>query len=190
MSDSPAGRWVRSASYVAPVGAFAISVNSIDDLFDDYSAEPLATRPLRGEVRERILRAWIDTREGRPEHLTVELPVEQRRDGRGEQVQSAIRNDLENAYEASKHLFVATRSERRETFVAFSFLVVCLVASSLFDRWTNNQALFVGISQGLVVLGWVAMWQPAQLMFQSVSQWLSRSRYEELAEIPIEVTWA
>ena len=50
--------------------------------------------------------------------------------------------------------------------------------------------MFVGISQGLVVLGWVAMWQPAQQMFQGVSLWLSRNRYEELAQVPIEVTWA
>jgi hypothetical protein len=181
---------VRSAAFLPPVSAFAISVNSIDDLFDDYSAEPLASRPLRDEVRERILNAWIDTREGRPEHLSVELPVEQRRDGRGEQVQAAIRHDLERAHDASQHIFRFTRSERREATVAFSFLVVCLVASSLFDEWTDNEALFVGISQGLVVLGWVAMWQPAQQMFQAVSRWLSRSRYEELAQVPIEVTWA
>ncbi len=180
----------RSAAYVPAVGSFAISVNSIDDLFDDYSAEPLATRPLREEVRERILKAWIDTREGRPEHLSVELPVEQRRDGRGEQVQAAIRHDLERAYEASKHLFIFTRSERREAMLAFSFLVVCLVSSSLLDKWTENHALFVGISQGLVVLGWVAMWQPAQQLFQAVSLWLSRTRYEELSHVPIEVTWA
>gem|GEM_PF-3145879 len=180
----------RSAAYVAPVGTFAISVNSLDDLFDEYSADPLPTRPLRTEVRDRILRAWIDTREEQPDYLSVELPVEQRRDGRGEQVQEAIRHDLERTYEASKHLFVFTRSERREGLLAFSFLVVCLVASSLFDKWTDNEALFVGISQGLVVLGWVALWQPAQQMFSAVSLWLSRDRYEELAQVPIEVTWA
>lgn len=172
------------------MGDFAISVNAIDDLFDQFSAEPIETRPLRSEVRERILKAWIDTREERPEYLSVELPIGERRDQRGEQVRDAIRHDLVRAHEASKHLFVFTRSERREGLLAFSFLVVCLVASSLFDQWTDNQALFVGISQGLVVLGWVALWQPAQQMFQAVSLWLSRNRYEELAEVPIEVTWA
>ncbi len=170
--------------------AFAISVNSIDDLFDPYTAEPLARRPLRAEVRERILRAWIDSREKRPGHLSVELPVEQRRAGMGEDVSEAIRSDLERAYRASKHLFIFTRSERREALIAFSFLVVCLLASSLVDRATADDALFVGVSQGLVVLGWVAMWQPAQQMVQAVSLRLSRKRYEELALIPIEVSWA
>ena len=170
--------------------AFAISVNSIDELFDPYTAEPLDRRPLREEVRERILRAWIDTREARPGHLSVELPIGQRRDGLGEDVRAAIRLDLERAFEASKHLFSFTRSERRETVIAFCFLVVCLLASSVVDTATNNDALFVGISQGLVVLGWVAMWQPAQQMVQAVSLRLSKDRYQELSQIPIEVSWA
>jgi hypothetical protein len=171
------------------VHAFAIRVPSIEDLFDPFSAEPLDQRPLREEVRERILRAWIDTREERPEHLTVQLPEVERREGLGERLQSAIRHDLGEAYEASKHLFIFSRGERREALLAFSFLVACLVASSLIDQATENHTVFVGISQGLVVLGWVAMWQPAQQMFHAVSLWLSKARYEELAQVPIEVTW-
>ncbi len=170
--------------------AFAIRAPSVEELFDPFSPEPVETRPLREEVRERILRAWIDTRDGRPEHLAVELPVDGRRDGLGQRVQEAIRNDLASAYEDSRKLVVfPERSERREAFVAFAFLVTCLVASSLFDQVTRNETLFVGISQGLVVLGWVAMWQPAQQLFAAVSLWLSRDRYRELARVPIEVSW-
>ena len=33
------------------------------------------------------------------------------------------------------------------------------------------------------------MWQPAQQLFQAISLWLSRNRYHELAEVPIEVSW-
>lgn len=59
---------------------FAIRAPSVADLFDPFSTEPLEDRPLREEVRERILRVWIDTREERPEYLTVELPEGERRD--------------------------------------------------------------------------------------------------------------
>jgi hypothetical protein len=172
------------------VAQFAIRAPSVADLFDPFSTEPLEDRPLREEVRERILRVWIDTRDERPEYLTVELPEGERRDEVTPLVQAAVRNDLRAAYEASsKFLIFPARSERREAYVAFGFLVVCLVASSLFDKWTDNETVFVGISQGLVVLGWVAMWQPAQQLFQAISLWLSRNRYRELAEVPIEVSW-
>lgn len=169
--------------------AFAIRVPSVDDLFDRFSAEPLDSRPLSDEVRERILRAWIDTRDERPDHLTVELPESERREGLGERLQGAIRHDLEAAYQSSKHLFVYTRSERREAVVAFLFLVVCLIASNLVDQLTSDRTFTVGLSQGLVVLAWVALWQPAQQMFGAVSLWLSRNRFEELADVPIEVVW-
>jgi len=100
-----------------------------------------------------------------------------------------MRRDLEQTYEASKRLHVFTRSERREAAVAFMFLVICLLAASLIDSATANDALFTSISQGLVVLGWVAMWQTAQQVFQAVSRRLSRSRYRELSQVPIEIAW-
>jgi hypothetical protein len=170
--------------------AFAIRAPSVDDLLDPYSAEPVDRRPLRDDVRDRILQAWIDTREQRPSHLSVELPVEQKRDDLGADLEAGIRNDLVATYEASRRLRVFTRAERREAQVAFTFLVVCLVASSLIDSATRNDAIFSSISQGLVVLGWVAMWQPAQQVFHAISRMLSRGRYRELSQVPIEIAWA
>jgi hypothetical protein len=120
------------------VTEFAIRVPSVDELLDPYSVESLERRPLREDVRDRILRAWIDTRGERPSHLMVELPVDQRRAG----LDSGLRD-----------------------------------------------ALFTSISQGLVVLGWVAMWQPAQQVFHAVSRRLSRGRYRELSQVPIEIAW-
>jgi hypothetical protein len=171
------------------VAAFAIRAPSVEDLLDPYSPEPLERRPLREDVRDRILRAWIDTREERPDHLTIELPAEQGREDLAGWLQAAVRHDLAATYEASKRLRVFTPGERREAWIAFCFLVVSLFASSLVDDLTANDALFVSISQGLVVLGWVAMWQPAQQVFQAVSRRLSHRRYRELAQVPIEIVW-
>ena len=169
--------------------AFAIRVPSLDDLLDPYSAQPLDRRPLREDVRERILRAWIDTRHERPKGLTVELPSAERNGALKAQVEAAIRRDLSQTFEASGRLHIFTRSERREAVVAFCFLVVCLLASSLVDELTANDAVFVGISQGLVVLGWVAMWQPAQQVFGAISRRLSHGRYRELSQVPIEIAF-
>jgi hypothetical protein len=172
------------------VEAFAIRAPSVDDLLDPYSAEPIGRRPLREEVRDRILRAWIDTREQRPSHLSVELPAALKRGDLGAKLRDAIRNDLVATYQASRRLRIFTRAERREAQVAFAFLVACLVASSVIDSATRNDAFFSSISQGLVVLGWVAMWQPAQQVFHAISRMLSRGRYRELSQVPIEIAWA
>lgn len=74
---------------------FAIRVPSVDDLLDPYSAEPVERRQLRDEVRERILLAWIDTRDERPTHLTVQLPADAGRAGLERELEAAIRHDLE-----------------------------------------------------------------------------------------------
>jgi hypothetical protein len=181
--------WSGGVPRLSPVTAFAIRVPSLDALFDPYSPEPLERRPLQGKVRDRILRAWIDTRDERPSHLTVEVPATERRDRLADTLEAAIRNDFEAAYEESTRFQVFTRSERREAVVAFLFLVACLFASTLVDRVTENDAFFTSVSQGLVVLGWVAMWQPAQQVFQAVSRGLSRGRYRELSEVTIEIAW-
>jgi len=168
---------------------FAIRAPSLDYLIDPYSVGAISERPLTDEVRERILWAWIDSREGRPEHLTLELPAELRRDTLAEQVKKAVRRDLEETYRESKKWISVSRSERRETLIAFGFLIICLLLSSLIDQGTENDAFFSSVSQGLVVLGWVALWTPAQRLFATVSRRLNRSRYRELATAEIEIEW-
>ena len=79
---------------------FAIRAPSVDALLDPYSVEPLERRPLQEEVRDRVLRAWIDTRRERPSHLSVELPASERQGDLGSRLQAAIRNDLARTYEA------------------------------------------------------------------------------------------
>jgi hypothetical protein len=171
------------------VATFAIRVPSVDDPLDPYSTEPLERRPMRDEIRERILLAWIDTRDERPNHLSVELPAQMREATPAAKLQEAIRNDFVDTFRSSTRFHVFTRGERREAEVAFAFLILCLLGSSAIDSVTRDDALFSGISQGLLVLGWVAMWQPAQQVFQAVSRWLSRGRYRELSQVPIEIEW-
>jgi len=171
------------------VEPFAIRVTSPEELFDDYSAAPLEERPLSDEVRSRILSAWIDTRNERPSHLTVELPADQHRDDLASKIEEAIRYDFEETTRAARRLHVFTRSQRKEAFVAFMFLVACVLGATLVDDLTKNDAFFTSLSQGLVVLGWVAMWQPAQQVFAAISRRLSYKRYRELSEVPIEVSF-
>lgn len=168
---------------------FAIRANSVADLFDPYSPEPIERRPLEDIARQRILRTWIDTKHERPERLTVELPAAEHSEYLDARVREAIRHDLVETYQASRRWRTSTRGERRETRVAFAFMVVCLFASSIIDNIEESAALLNSLSQGLVVLGWVALWQPADRMFRAVARRLNRSRYRELAEVPIEIAW-
>jgi hypothetical protein len=171
------------------VERFAIRVPAVDDLLDPYSVEPLERRPLTDEVRDRIFDAWIDTREERPARLTVELPEEMKRPGLAGELESAIRRDLRETADDAGKLGIYSRSNLRQAQIAFVFLVVCLFISNMVDRAAGDQGFFDSVAQGLVVLGWVAMWGPADKLFRALTRRLSHKRYRELAEVPIEVTW-
>ena len=168
---------------------FAIRAPSVDDLFDPYSVEPLEARPLTDEIRDRILEAWVNTRDERPEQLTVELPAELRSDELARKLQSAIRKDLRETSEESAKLRIYSHSELRQAQIAFAFLVACLFASNVVDQATSDDGLADSIAQGLVVVGWVALWGPADHLFKAVMRRLNHKRYAELAEVPIAVSW-
>jgi hypothetical protein len=172
------------------VDRFAIRVPTVDDLLDPYSVEPLERRPLTDEVRERILDAWIDTREERPEKLTIEMPDALRGDGLADKLQAAIRSDLQETSAETAKLMIYSRSELRQAQIAFAFLVGCIFISNMIDRVADDQGFVDSVAQGLVVLGWVAMWGPADRFFRAVFKRLSHKRYRELAAVPIEVKWA
>jgi hypothetical protein len=169
------------------VATFAIRVPTVDDLLDPYSVEPLERRPLTAEVRQRILESWIDVRRERPSQLTVRIPAEEVGPEFAESLRAAIGNDLVATSEVSRRLRIFTRGQRREAWLAFGFLIVCLLASGAIDSLGGTDALLDGVSQGLVVLGWVALWRPAEQAFRGISRWLSRNRYRELAQIDVEI---
>jgi hypothetical protein len=171
------------------VERFAIRVPTVDDLLDPYSVEPLEKRPLTDEVRDRIFDAWIDTREERPKRLTVVLPKELERPGLADELDSAIRRDLRETADDAGKLGIYSRSNLRQAQIAFVFLVVCLFISNLVDQAAGDQGFFDSVAQGLVVLGWVAMWGPANTLFRALTRRVSHKRYRELAEVPIEVAW-
>jgi hypothetical protein len=171
------------------VAEFAIRVPGLDYLLDPYSAEPIERRPLTDEIRERILDVWVDTREERPEQLTVELPSGLREEGLGAKLESAIRRDLQETSEETSKLRIYSHSEMRQAQIAFVFLVTCLFAANVVDQSAGDEGLADSVAQGLVVLGWVALWGPADRFFHAVTRRLNHKRYSELAEVPIRVSW-
>ena len=168
---------------------FGIRVSSVDELLDPYSVEPVETRPLRDDVRDLILYEWIDTREERPTRLVVQMPTSERRPELDRRLSAAIRNDLEQTYEEAGRIRTFTRSERHEAWIGLAFLFITLTVSGIIDRYTSDTGLLDAISQGIVLLGWVALWRPAERYVRAISRRLNRRRYRELAQVPIDFNW-
>ena len=47
-----------------------------------------------------------------------------------------------------------------------------------------------GVSQGIVVFGWVALWQPAaHVVTEGAPHYFDRRRYKEFADVDVRFDW-
>jgi hypothetical protein len=170
------------------VAEVAIRVPSVDAMFDSWSVEPLARRPLSDEARERIVDGWTQVRKratGQPS-LTLCLPEAERREGLDATMATAVRNDMETmAVDARRHWF--RRSLRpRESRIGIVLFVLALAASGLLSYAGEGDSI---LAQTFVVMAWVALWGPAYRIISAASLRLGRRYFAELALAEIEISW-
>lgn len=160
---------------------FAIRVSSLDDLFNEFEAVPIAQRSIRAEVRTYLLDEWDRLRDQEPSTLTIHAP---RADPAEEAaVLEAIRDDLRAASRPLRIANPLTRHDKIAFRIGIVFLFGCIAVSSALDR-ASEDVVVEGISQGILVLGWVALWRPAErFVTETVPHYFNRRRYAEFAEV-------
>jgi hypothetical protein len=177
------------SSSIAEPRPFAIRIPAVDDLFVAFDARPVAERPLRDEVRLWLLDEWEHVRERRPSTLHVHAPASDRVATDEAAVGVAVRADL---HAHTRRLHHANPLNRRERIAVWSGIVIFLItiaASTALDK-ASSAELIAGISQAIVVIGWVALWDPAQRVAGDiVPHYFLRKRYAELAEIELRFVW-
>jgi hypothetical protein len=179
---------VRDAEYNCGVAELAIRVPSVDALFDAWSVETLASRPLSDEARERIVDEWTRERKratGAPT-VSLRLPEAERREGLGEEIAGAVRHDMETMAVDSRRHWIRRSLRPRESRIGIALFVVAVVISALIDSLGGADSI---LSQTFVVLSWVALWGPAYRVITAASFRLARKRFAELAAADVRVHW-
>lgn len=176
-------------SAVSTPAEFAIRVRSIDDLFYALQAGPVSERMLDDDVRYHLLDEWEHVRKMAPSTLTVYAPASEREATDEEAVATAIRADL---HRNTRRLHKAFPLSRRDKIVALIGIVVFLISiviSTLLEE-LSDAVLIIGISQAIVVVGWVALWPPAQtVVVDLIPHHFDRKRYAEFADIELRFVW-
>lgn len=168
---------------------FAIRLTAVDDLFEPFDARPMAQRPLNYEARMALLDQWELSRRGDPGHLTLYLPAGER-EGRDEaEVRAAIGADLKLASGRLRDVDPLTRSEQIAAWIGIVLLFVCVIISTWIDQQTDEIVL-QGVSQAILLLGWVALWDPgARLVTETMPHFFNRRRFAEFADIEVRFSW-
>jgi hypothetical protein len=168
---------------------FALRLGSIEDLFWPLDAAPVAERKLNEDVRWALLDDWERVRRRRPRELVLYAPETDRSRTDVDAITASIRRSLHSASGRLRDIDPLPRHERVAGRIGIGVLFGSIVVSTALDRASEN-VLIEGVSQGILVLGWVALWRPAAYFVGEVVPHLfNRRRYAEFADIDVRIVW-
>ena len=74
--------------------------------------------------------------------------------------------------------------------IGLATFFLTIVASTALDQLSDNPFL-QGLSQAILLLGWVALWDPAaRLVTEVMPHVFNRRRYAEFADIDVRFDWS
>lgn len=168
---------------------FALRLGSIDDLFWPLDAAPVAERKLNEDVRWALLDDWERVRKRRPRELVIYAPETDRSRTDLDAITASIRRSVHSASGRLRDIDPLPRHEKVAGRIGIGVLFGSIVISTALDRSSEN-VLIEGVSQGILVLGWVALWRPAAYFVGEVVPHLfNRRRYAEFADIDVRIVW-
>jgi hypothetical protein len=169
---------------------FAIRLTSIDQLFWDFDARPIAEREISADARWAMLDEWDRVRELEPSTLVIYAPASDRGPATDEDaISRAIHSSLDSASGPLKRVDPLSRQEKISLRLGLVFWFASILVSTGIDR-SSQDVLAEGISQGIVVVGWVALWPPAaRFMTEVVPHFFNRRRFAEFADIAVRFVW-
>jgi hypothetical protein len=163
-------------------------LSALQQLFNSFDPSPFHERDLDRDAEEYIVGAADELRSVQPIRLIIHLPAEQLPATRSFDVEKAIQHYFSYRLEETRR---SMRFHFREARVALTigvaFLIVCITIRQLAFVVPGGPVARV-LQEGLLILGWVAMWRPLQLLLYDWWPIRHRSRlYARLAEIRVEV---
>lgn len=168
---------------------FAIRLTSIDQLFWEFDARPIAEREISADVRWAMLDEWDRVRELEPSTLMIYAPASDRAATDEDAISRAIHSSLDSASGPLKRVDPLSRQEKISLRLGLVFWFASILFSTGIDR-SSQDVLAEGISQGIVVVGWVALWPPAaRFMTEVVPHFFNRRRFAEFADIAVRFVW-
>ena len=140
-----------------------LPLQGVDQILLKTGTSGYSRRMLNEDVEEFIIEAAESFPRKNAIAITITLPVKEI--ARASEVETAI---------ASHFGYLRRRSEKkrkhtlqvgwRSLFIGFAFLVLVFVLTKIGDRILPTGGLSAMIRESLVILGWVAMWRPADLL--------------------------
>lgn len=165
-----------------------IRVDKVSQLFDSLDPSPFARRDLAGRAEDYIVGSARELPTGQPVSIVVHMPAQEARSIPADQLGIAFANYFnDRADHFSLELRKLLRIGRLSLVIGLGVLLACFVVGTLL------KAVLTGFFEqywieGLVILGWVALWRPMEIFLYDWWPLLSDRRlYRHLATAEIVV---
>ena len=180
----------RRSRYRTYNGRVCIDLNlrHINQLFDSRDPSPFLERDLDDNAVDYIISAIQEHSLSTPVALIVHISEPDKFVLESNTVVEAIHNHF--AYDAElarKKLSQFLRQGQFALVVGVSVLFTCLtIARSVLGD--SEQHIWTALREGLVIMGWVAMWRPIDIFLYSWwPQVETRKMFEKLSRVPVEI---
>ena len=163
-------------------------ISTLQQLFNTFDPSPFHEKDLDRDAEEYIVGAADEIRSVQPIRMVIHLPAEQLPAARSANLEKAIQNYF--AYrldETQRNMRFHFREGRAALVIGVMFLVVCITIRQLAFVVPAGPIARI-LQEGLLILGWVAMWRPLQLLLYDWWPIRHRARlFARLAETRVDL---
>lgn len=172
-------------------GRIELRLRELAQLFDSFDPAPFHEKDLDADAEEFIT-SWA--REFPPDEPLVfrlHLPADQRRHEPERIVQDAVRHYFTyRSGLARLELRQALQLGRWSLVVGVVFLAACMTARALLQGFVRADWGRV-VEEGLLIVGWVAMWRPIELLLYDWWPLRRKQRtFTNLSRMQVEVVYS
>lgn len=157
-------------------------------LFNSFDPAPFHDKDLDREAEEYIVGSADEVPLGQQVRLLIHLPTDQVHLAQDLGLERAVHNYF--AYrqgEMKRRLRFQFREGRIALAIGVGFLIACMSARQLAGLMAGD-TIGRTLQEGLLILGWVAMWRPLQILLYDWWPIRHRARlFEKLASMPVEI---
>ena len=170
------------------IAAIEIRLSKAQQLFNSLDPSPFHEKDLDADAEEYIV-GWVDEFPlPQPLKLIVHLPADQLAFAESAGLQDAIHNYFSyRVGESERRRRSLLREGRISLAIGLVFLFACVSLRHLaMAVWPGTVTQI--LAEGLLILGWVAMWRPLQIFLYEWWPLRHHGRvYGKLAAMPVEV---
>lgn len=172
-------------------GAIEIRLEDVSQLFETMDPFPFRERDLARDADEYICGWAGELPADRPLEIRIHLPAGAAGSAEVRGLGASLSNYFDyRAGVVTRELSDEFRMGRRALLIGLAVLGLCLLLGQLFVAVTSYGSIGHFVEEGLIIVGWVALWRPLEIFLYDwwpIAQ--KKKLYRRLAEARVSVSF-